>query len=96
MVLRDPNVSPPPTLRYDGRHWHIADLRSTNGTLVNDIDVDEIILHDGNLITVGLVNLEFRELMIDLVFAGRVLLVILLSCFSLRLCARELIGARTA
>ena len=62
VVLRDPNVSRRHAeLRYDGRHWHIADLRSTNGTLVNDIDVDEIILHDGDLITVGLVNLEFRE-----------------------------------
>ena len=62
VVLRDPNVSRRHAeLRYDGRRWHIADLRSTNGTLVNDIDVDEIILHDGDLITVGLVNLEFRE-----------------------------------
>lgn len=62
VVLRDPNVSRRHAeLHYDGRHWHVADLRSTNGTLVNDIDVDEIILHDGDLITVGLVNLEFRE-----------------------------------
>jgi len=39
----------------------IIDLHSTNGTLVNDIDIDECILRDGDLVTVGLVNLEFRE-----------------------------------
>ena len=46
---------------YDGSNWHIVDLNSTNGTLVNDVDVDECVLRDGDLITVGLVNLEFRE-----------------------------------
>lgn len=62
VVLRDPNVSRRHAeLSYDGHDWHIVDLRSTNGTLVNDIDVDECVLRDGDLITVGLVNLEFRE-----------------------------------
>ncbi|MGI6230631.1 MAG: FhaA domain-containing protein [Tractidigestivibacter sp.] len=62
IILRDPNVSRRHAeLTYDGRDWHILDLNSTNGTLVNDIDVDECILRDGDLITVGLVNLEFRE-----------------------------------
>ena len=62
IVLHDPNVSRKHAeLRYDGRDWHIHDLRSTNGTLVNDVDVDECILKDGDLITVGLMNLEFRE-----------------------------------
>lgn len=62
IVLRDPNVSRRHAeLQYDGRDWHIVDLRSTNGTLVNDIDVDECVLRDGDLITMGLVNLEFRE-----------------------------------
>ena len=39
----------------------LEDLNSTNGTLVNDVDVKECVLRDGDLITVGLVNLEFRE-----------------------------------
>ena len=62
IVLRDPNVSRRHAeLRFDGRDWHIADLNSTNGTLVNDVDVNDCVLRDGDLITVGLVNLEFRE-----------------------------------
>ncbi len=62
VVLRDPNVSRRHAeLRWDGREWHIVDLRSTNGTLVNDVDVDECALRDGDLLTLGLVNLEFRE-----------------------------------
>ena len=62
IVLRDPNVSRRHAqLEFDGRSWHIRDLQSTNGTLVNDVDVDECILRDGDLITIGLMNLEFRE-----------------------------------
>jgi hypothetical protein len=29
--------------------------------MVNDIDVDSCVLRDGDLITVGLMNLEFRR-----------------------------------
>ncbi|WP_307738715.1 FhaA domain-containing protein [uncultured Parolsenella sp.] len=62
IVLHDPNVSRSHAeLSYDGQSWHIRDLNSTNGTLVNDVDVDECILRDGDLITLGLTNLEFRE-----------------------------------
>ena len=62
VVLRDPNVSRRHAeLSFDGSSWRIADLRSTNGTLVNDVDVDECVLRDGDVITVGLMNLEFRE-----------------------------------
>mgnify|MGYP003370469984 CR=1 FL=1 len=61
IVLRDPNVSRRHAqLSYDGRDWHISDLRSTNGTLVNDVDVTDCVLRDGDLVTLGLVNLEFR------------------------------------
>lgn len=61
VVLRDPNVSRRHAeFVFDGRDWHIRDLNSTNGTLVNDVDVTECTLRDGDLITVGLVNLEFR------------------------------------
>lgn len=62
IVLRDPNVSRRHAqLSFDGRSWHIRDLQSTNGTLVNDVDIDECALRDGDLITIGLMNLEFRE-----------------------------------
>ncbi|MBM6774415.1 FhaA domain-containing protein [Olsenella profusa] len=62
VVLRDPNVSRRHAeLVFDGRDWIIRDLNSTNGTLVNDVDVNECVLRDGDLITVGLMNLEFRE-----------------------------------
>lgn len=63
IVLRDPNVSRAHAeLVYDGTGWRITDLNSTNGTLVNDVDVTSCPLKDGDLITLGLVNLEFREI----------------------------------
>lgn len=62
IVLHDPNVSRKHAkLTFDGRIWRIHDLGSTNGTLVNDVDIDTCILRDGDLITLGLLNLEFRE-----------------------------------
>lgn len=62
IVLRDPNVSRHHArLTYDGTTWHITDLNSTNGTLVNDMDVQTCALHTGDVITIGLVNLTFRE-----------------------------------
>lgn len=62
IVLRDPNVSRRHAkISYDGRVWHISDLGSTNGTLVNNVDVDSVALRSGDMITVGLTNLEFRE-----------------------------------
>ena len=62
VVLHDPNVSRSHAeLSHDAQGWRIRDLNSTNGTLVNDVDVDECPLRDGDLITLGLTNLEFRE-----------------------------------
>lgn len=62
IVLNDPNVSRRHArLTYDGRSWHLSDLNSTNGTLVNDVDIDSCVLRDGDLITLGMLNLEFRE-----------------------------------
>lgn len=61
VVLSDPNVSRRHAeLVYDGTSWHIRDLNSTNGTLVNDLDVSEARLFDGDVLTIGLTNLEFR------------------------------------
>ena len=62
VVLHDPNVSRRHAeLSHDGHDWRIRDLGSTNGTLVNDVDIDECILRSGDLVTLGLTNLEFRE-----------------------------------
>ena len=62
VVLHDPNVSRRHAqLSYDGSTWRIQDLGSTNGTMVNDVDVATSDLHTGDIITLGLMNLEFRE-----------------------------------
>lgn len=62
VVLHDPNVSRRHAqLSFDGSAWHIKDLGSTNGTMVNDVDVPAQVLHNGDIITLGLMNLEFRE-----------------------------------
>lgn len=61
IVLHDPNVSRAHAeITFDGRGWNIRDLNSTNGTLVNDTDISTCALNDGDLITLGLTNLEFR------------------------------------
>lgn len=61
IVLRDPNASRRHAeLVYEGGVWKIRDLNSTNGTLVDDMDVHEAVLADGDVITIGLTNLEFK------------------------------------
>ena len=64
IVLLDPNVSRRHAeLLYDEstRSWRLHDLGSTNGSLVNDVEVAQCVLHDGDLLTIGLMNLEFKE-----------------------------------
>lgn len=62
IILRDPNVSRRHAeLLYEGGTWLIHDLNSTNGTMVNDVEITQCALRDGDLITVGLMNLEFKE-----------------------------------
>lgn len=61
VVIRDPNVSRVHAeLSYNGRVWSIRDLNSTNGTLVNGNEVNDAVLHDGDILTVGLTDLEFQ------------------------------------
>lgn len=62
VVLRDPNVSRRHAqISFDGASWHITDLNSTNGTMVNNVEVASAVLKNGDLVTLGLVNLVFRE-----------------------------------
>ena len=61
VVVRDPNASRRHAeIVYSHGTWVVRDLNSTNGTLVNDMEVQEMPLHDGDVLTIGLTNLEFR------------------------------------
>jgi pSer/pThr/pTyr-binding forkhead associated (FHA) protein len=40
--------------------WYIRDLGSTNGTIVNNVEVDSRMLAEGDVLTIGITNLEFR------------------------------------
>ncbi len=48
-------------IRRDGQEFLVADLGSTNGTLLNDNPVSEATLEDGDRITIGRTVLEFRR-----------------------------------
>lgn len=61
VVVRDPNVSRVHAeLSFNGRVWSIRDLNSTNGTLVNGSEISDAVLHNGDVLTVGLTDLEFQ------------------------------------
>ena len=45
---------------WDGRNAVLVDLQSTNGTTVNDMKIDNWLLGDGDVITVGHSQLEVR------------------------------------
>lgn len=62
IVINDVNAS-----RYHVRFsqdslgtWKLADLNSTNGTLLNSRPVNQALLRDGDQITIGITVLEFR------------------------------------
>ncbi len=62
IVLPNPNISRQHAkLSFNGRYWAIEDLNSTNGTLVNNVDVQKKRLITGDVVTLGLTNLEFME-----------------------------------
>lgn len=48
-------------VRREGQDYVVADLGSTNGTLLNDSPVSEATLEDGDRITIGRTVLEFRR-----------------------------------
>ncbi|WP_080792393.1 DUF3662 and FHA domain-containing protein [Corynebacterium pacaense] len=47
-------------ITWDGRDAILVDLKSTNGTTVNDTPVENWLLADGDVITVGHSNIEVR------------------------------------
>jgi Protein of unknown function (DUF3662)/Inner membrane component of T3SS, cytoplasmic domain len=47
-------------VRRQNGEWVIADLGSTNGTMVNELTIGERTLHHGDRITIGRTVLEFR------------------------------------
>ena len=62
VVLSDPNVSRRHAeLRRDGNRWRLADLGSTNGTVVNGKLSREHELEDGDKITFGKTDLVFKQ-----------------------------------
>lgn len=62
LVLSDPGVSRRHAeVRRDDGRYVIADLGSTNGTMVNEATIGERELEDGDRITVGRTVLEFRR-----------------------------------
>ena len=62
VILRDPNVSRRHAeLTFTGSDWSIEDLNSTNGTFVNNRRITCCPLRNGDLLTFGLSNFEFRS-----------------------------------
>jgi hypothetical protein len=60
--LEDPGASRRHAeIRRSGDGFLVADLGSTNGTLVNDVPISEHGLVEGDRITIGNTNLEFRR-----------------------------------
>jgi hypothetical protein len=62
IILEDTRVSRHHAqLRYRARRFWIADIGSTNGTYVNDEQVAERSLRDGDVISLGGLELTFKE-----------------------------------
>jgi hypothetical protein len=62
LVLSDPGVSRRHAeVRREDSKYVIADLGSTNGTMVNEATIGERVLEEGDRITVGRTVLEFRR-----------------------------------
>ncbi len=61
IVLNDTNVSRQHAqISHKGANWYLEDLGSTNGCQVNGVDVEVAQLHTGDLLTLGITNLEVR------------------------------------
>ncbi len=61
IVLNDTNVSRRHAMiSQKGQRWYIEDLDSTNGTQLNDVDIDVSPIRTGDMITIGITTLEVR------------------------------------
>jgi pSer/pThr/pTyr-binding forkhead associated (FHA) protein len=58
--IDDPGVSRHHAEILLGREVVLRDLRSTNGTYVDGVQVGEIVLAEGNVIQIGATRLTFR------------------------------------
>ncbi len=62
IVIADPSVSKSHArLEYAAGAWHIEDLASSNGVLINQSRVQSSLLADGDVIGLGRCELEFRD-----------------------------------
>lgn len=62
IILEDTRVSRHHAqLRYKSRRFWITDLNSTNGTFVNDARINETALRDGDVVSLGGLELTFKE-----------------------------------
>ena len=62
VILEDTRVSRHHAqLRYKNRRFWITDLGSTNGTFVNNERVSETVLRDGDVLSLGGLELTFRD-----------------------------------
>jgi pSer/pThr/pTyr-binding forkhead associated (FHA) protein len=62
VILEDTRVSRNHAqLRYRSRRFWITDLSSTNGTYVNGEPVEERALRDGDVISLGGLEVAFKE-----------------------------------
>lgn len=62
ICLQDANVSREhAAFERTGAGWAVADLGSTNGTLVNGVGVDRADLSDGDVVTVGVSELVYHH-----------------------------------
>jgi len=62
IVIHDRNVSRTHAeIVLEDGYWILNDLGSTNGTFLNDHEVTQIELRDGDMLTFGMTNFEFRR-----------------------------------
>jgi Nif-specific regulatory protein len=63
VIVADPSVSARNTvIWYEEDEWHIKDMSSKNGTKLNNTMIEEqYLLDDGDRITVGSTEFEFKE-----------------------------------
>ena len=62
LVLADEEVSSQHAeLRFEEGHWHVFDMESANGTMVNDSPIDAHTLVEGDTVTIGSTIFAFKN-----------------------------------